>query len=73
MIEVHGSIELCICLECGGTVGSTRSRRCGPAARARRECTTCITPLKPDVVLFGEMLPEDALAERARRWPPKPT
>jgi NAD-dependent deacetylase len=25
------------------------------------ECTGCIAPLKPDVVLFGELLPEDAL------------
>jgi NAD-dependent deacetylase len=27
------------------------------------ECGTCITPLKPNVVLFGEMLPEDAMAD----------
>jgi NAD-dependent deacetylase len=27
------------------------------------ECPCCITPLKPDVVLFGELLPEQALAE----------
>jgi NAD-dependent deacetylase len=25
------------------------------------ECNACISPLKPDVVLFGEFLPEDAL------------
>jgi NAD-dependent deacetylase len=25
------------------------------------ECNACISPLKPDVVLFGELLPEDAL------------
>jgi NAD-dependent deacetylase len=24
-------------------------------------CNACISPLKPDVVLFGEFLPEDAL------------
>ena len=27
------------------------------------ECAACIAPLKPDVVLFGELLPERALAE----------
>jgi NAD-dependent deacetylase len=26
-------------------------------------CAACVTPLKPDVVLFGELLPERALAE----------
>jgi NAD-dependent deacetylase len=26
-------------------------------------CPTCAAPLKPDVVLFGELLPERALAE----------
>jgi NAD-dependent deacetylase len=28
---------------------------------AAPECTRCFKPLKPDVVLFGEFLPEDAL------------
>ena len=27
------------------------------------ECAACVTPLKPDVVLFGELLPDDAMAE----------
>jgi NAD-dependent deacetylase len=27
------------------------------------ECEACITPLKPDVVLFGELLPEEAMSE----------
>jgi NAD-dependent deacetylase len=27
------------------------------------ECEACIAPLKPDVVLFGELLPEAALEE----------
>ena len=27
------------------------------------ECIACIAPLKPDVVLFGEMLPEAAIAD----------
>jgi NAD-dependent deacetylase len=34
------------------------------AARAGApECTACVMPLKPDVVLFGELLPELAMAE----------
>ena len=27
------------------------------------ECPACVAPLKPDVVLFGELLPERAMAE----------
>ena len=27
------------------------------------ECESCISPLKPNVVLFGELLPEDAMSE----------
>jgi NAD-dependent deacetylase len=27
------------------------------------ECEACITPLKPDVVLFGELLPEEAMSD----------
>ena len=26
-------------------------------------CPACVTPLKPDVVLFGELLPEHAMSE----------
>jgi NAD-dependent deacetylase len=32
-------------------------------ASSAPECPACIAPLKPDVVLFGEMLPEAALLE----------
>ena len=27
------------------------------------ECAACVTPLKPDVVLFGELLPDAAMAD----------
>ena len=33
------------------------------AGEGAPKCTACVTPLKPDVVLFGELLPERALAE----------
>ena len=42
---------------------TTRSARCSPSGTPTPECATCITPLKPNVVLFGEMLPEDAMAD----------
>jgi NAD-dependent deacetylase len=62
VIEVHGSIAQSICLDCGGRVELEQV-----VAMIERdptsapECVACITPLKPDVVLFGEFLPEDAL------------
>jgi NAD-dependent deacetylase len=66
LIEVHGSIERCTCPTCGGSVALAEVR-----ARLRDEpdgvprCERCDGPLKPDVVLFGEMLPEQAIG-RAR-------
>lgn len=64
VIEVHGSIARSVCLECGGYVPIERvlaQLECEPSSAP--ECDACIAPLKPDVVLFGELLPEDALGE----------
>lgn len=63
VVEVHGSRSTLTCLSCGHTVPreavldvveSREVPRCGP----------CGGLLKPDAVLFGERLPEDAV-ERA--------
>jgi NAD-dependent deacetylase len=63
-VEVHGSIDWSICLECGGRVSLERVIAMVEAAGgAAPECEACIAPLKPDVVLFGELLPERAIAE----------
>jgi NAD-dependent deacetylase len=62
VIEVHGSISHSICLECGGRYPLERvvaMLETDPAHAP--ECDACISPLKPDVVLFGELLPEAAL------------
>jgi NAD-dependent deacetylase len=59
VIEVHGSIEYSVCLDCGGK----QSLEWVLAAEGTPECPACVTPLKPDVVLFGELLPEAAMAE----------
>src|SRR5207245_5467602 len=66
LIEVHGSIATCSCQSCGERVTAAQAR-----ARLSRDpdgvprCASCGSPLKPDVVLFGELLPPDAL-ERAQ-------
>jgi NAD-dependent deacetylase len=60
LVEVHGSIAESRCLDCG-------ARFALEEARARLErgggvpACDCGRPLKPNVVLFGEMLPVEAI------------
>jgi NAD-dependent deacetylase len=63
VIEMHGSIEHCVCLECGGRVHLDRVVEIIAEHPGAPECQACIQPLKPDVVLFGELLPQVAMAE----------
>jgi NAD-dependent deacetylase len=63
LIEVHGSIEWSVCMECGGRFELERVVQQLRAGDGAPECPACVAPLKPDVVLFGELLPERALAE----------
>ena len=63
LIEVHGSIEWSICMDCRGKLPIERVVELLDAGEGAPECPACMVPLKPDVVLFGELLPERALAE----------
>ncbi|HET8950191.1 MAG TPA: Sir2 family NAD-dependent protein deacetylase [Solirubrobacteraceae bacterium] len=57
-IEVHGSVATASCLSCGASfpLSETRARLdADPEGIPRCDCGQ---PLKPDVVLFGELLPE---------------
>jgi NAD-dependent deacetylase len=64
LVEVHGTIEHSSCLDCGGQYLLDVVRlRLRESASGVPTCD-CGAPLKPDVVLFGEWLPEAAL-ERA--------
>jgi NAD-dependent deacetylase len=64
VVEVHGSIEYCVCLECGGRVHHDRViEMLEGGLIGAPECESCISPLKPNVVLFGELLPEEAMSE----------
>jgi NAD-dependent deacetylase len=66
LIEVHGSIASCSCLACGTHVAlEAVSARLQRAVDGVPRCEDCERPLKPDVVLFGELLAPAAL-ERAR-------
>jgi NAD-dependent deacetylase len=63
VVEVHGSIDRCVCPECGGRVSLDEVLELLADGVGTPECSACIAALKPDVVLFGELLPEDAMAE----------
>ena len=63
VIEVHGSIDYSVCMDCRGKVSLERVMEQLREREGAPECATCVTPLKPDVVLFGEMLPEQAMSE----------
>jgi NAD-dependent deacetylase len=63
LIEMHGSIEWSICMDCRGKLPIDRVVELLEAGDGAPECPACKVPLKPDVVLFGELLPERALAE----------
>ena len=63
LIEVHGSIDQSVCLQCGGKVSIGRVVELLGEEEGAPVCESCVLPLKPDVVLFGELLPERALSE----------
>ncbi len=60
LVEVHGSIRTSSCLACGTVVPFAEVVALLPVPA----CPSCGRILKPDVVMFGELLPEAAI-ERA--------
>ncbi len=58
LVEVHGSIRTSSCLDCGNVVPLEEVSRLLPVPA----CPRCGRILKPDVVMFGELLPEAAIA-----------
>ena len=53
VLEMHGSIATASCATCGRREENERVRELLPVPR----CADCGTVLKPDVVMFGELLP----------------
>ncbi|MDX6486282.1 MAG: NAD-dependent deacetylase [Gaiellaceae bacterium] len=58
LVEVHGSIRTSSCLDCGAVVPFDDVLALLPVPA----CPACGRILKPDVVMFGELLPEAAIA-----------
>lgn len=63
LVEVHGTIDTSSCLACGAryVIEDVRARL--EASPVSVPACDCGEPLKPDVVLFGEFLPEGALEQ----------
>lgn len=62
VVELHGNIERNYCVQCGTRYGEGGL----PLPEILPSCTRCGGLIRPDVVWFGEMLPEDAWEEAAR-------
>jgi NAD-dependent deacetylase len=60
VIELHGNINRARCVECG-----ERCDICGIVPHAPDDCPACGAKMRPDVILFGEMLPDDAFEKAA--------
>jgi NAD-dependent protein deacetylase/lipoamidase len=61
VVEVHGSIATSSCRSCAASyaIGEVDDLFDGNGVAI---CSACGRPVKPDVVLFGELLPEQAMA-----------
>jgi NAD-dependent protein deacetylase/lipoamidase len=62
VIEVHGTIDTSSCLSCSSSFALAQVGDLFDAEGVPR-CTDCGGAVKPDVVLFGELLPEQAMEE----------
>ncbi len=58
VVEFHGSGRHLVCLECGARYGAEEISGAPPDPPV---CQACGAVLKPDVILFGEPIPEGAL------------
>ncbi len=61
VVELHGNLLRSYCIDCGRPADEVDLEAAAEGKPAR--CPTCGGLIRPDVVWFGEMLPEEALAE----------
>jgi NAD-dependent protein deacetylase/lipoamidase len=62
-VELHGSIATCSCPGCRASLTLEEVRlHAGDHPQGVPRCERCGAPMRPDVVLFGELLPERAIA-----------
>ena len=61
VVELHGSLTRSYCIDCGCSASPSDLEAAAENGLAR--CAECNGLLRPDVVWFGEMLPEEALSK----------
>lgn len=64
--ELHGTMHWIRCLECGGRYALEEILKKYRTADAPPACERCGGIMKPDVIFFGEALPEETLQEGIR-------
>lgn len=62
VIELHGNTREAICLRCGDIIPAPLLWERYVQERQVPRCEKCSGMMKPNVILFGELLPEEALS-----------
>lgn len=62
VLELHGSMQQVLCLDCGRRFETDRILEQLKAGAEIPDCEACLGILKPDVVFFGEALPWDTMS-----------
>jgi NAD-dependent deacetylase len=67
VFELHGNMSWIVCLGCGRRYPAEQIQARLDEGEEIPECESCQGILKPDIVLFGEALPEKVFEEASRR------
>jgi len=67
VFELHGNMQWAVCLSCGKRYPIEQIKARLDEGEEIPDCESCHGILKPDIVLFGETLPEKVFEEAARR------
>lgn len=67
VLELHGNMQSVSCLKCGRHYSMMQIKARLDSGEEIPECETCGGILKPDIVMFGEALPEAVLREATAR------
>jgi NAD-dependent deacetylase len=67
VFELHGNMRWIRCLDCGERYPLEEILRRNRGSEEVPVCGSCAGILKPDVIFFGEALPEETLQEATRR------
>jgi NAD-dependent deacetylase len=60
VIDIHGNVHEAVCMSCGGIARLDSERLVSIEVTPR--CERCRGPMRPNAVLFGELLPTDKIA-----------